>query len=291
MITLKFIIDFFTDKSIVSTVVKSNILEIFQVSDEKCEKKFGDFLDLLMFIIDPKYDENTLANKKNYLYTIKDDIINYIQDSKLVINKPKVISQIKNNDLTQDIMLILAYIFDINILIHENNILTCIYFSVKFNKYRNTILLKVESDPTDGTEYYNLLIDNEQFLFNKTSKKFMELLEKEYKIPIGFIPNKNFEYNEDPQKLINDRKISEVFVNKQILEIKNSKDEVNNRYKNNKIDLESEIKLEDAEDNQDEIQMEAANSDSEGNNKMDLKYMQDYTTLQYNDGLESDDDQ
>jgi len=286
MITLKFIIDFFTDKSIVSTVVKSNILELFQVSDEKCEKKFSDFLDLLMFIIDPKYDENILAHKKNYLYTVKDDIINYIQDSKLVINKPKVISQIKNNDLTQDIMLILAYIFDINILIHENNILTCIYFSVKFNKYRNTILLKVESDPTDGTEYYKLLIDNEQFLFNKTSKKFMELLEKEYKIPIGFIPNKNFEYNEDPQKLINDRKISEVFVNKQILEIKNSKDEVNNGDKNNKIDLESEIKL---EKDDDEIQMEAANSDSEGNNKMDLKYMQDYTTLQYNDGLESDD--
>ena len=94
MITLKFIIDFFTDKSIVSTIVKSNILELFQVSDEKCEKKFSDFLDLLMFIIDPKYDENILAHKKNYLYTIKDDIINYIQDSKLVINKPKVISQI-----------------------------------------------------------------------------------------------------------------------------------------------------------------------------------------------------
>jgi hypothetical protein len=279
MITLKFIIDFFTDKSIVSTVVKSNILELFQVSDEKCEKKFGDFLDLLMFIIDPKYDENTLSNKKNYLYTVKDDIINYIQDSKLVINKPKVISQIKNNDLTQDILLILAYIFDINILIHENNILTCIYFSVKFNKYRNTILLKVESDPIDGTDYYKLLIDNDQYLFNKSSSKFMELLEKEYKIPIGFIPNKNFEYNEDKQKLINDRKISEVFVNKQILEIKYTKESMND----NKI---IDLKIEEKEE---EIQMEAANSDSEGNNKMDLKYMQDYTTLQYNDGLESDD--
>ena len=278
MITLKFIIDFFTDKSIVSTVVKSNILELYQVSDEKCEKKFGDFLDLLMFIIDPKYDENTLAHKKNYLYTVKDDIINYIQDSKLVINKPKVISQIKNNDLTQDIMLILAYIFDINILIHENNILTCIYFSVKFNKYRNTILLKVESDPTDGTEYYKLLIDNDQFLFNKSSNKFMELLEKEYKIPIGFIPNKNFEYNEDKQKLINDRKISEVFVNKQILEIKDTKEQIKN---------EQHIEEQEQEE---EIKMEAVNSDSEGNNKMDLKYMQDYTKLQYNDGLESDDD-
>jgi hypothetical protein len=66
MITLKFIIDFFTDKSIVSTVVKSNILELFQVSDEKCEKKFNDFIDLIMFIIDKDYDINTLSNKKNY---------------------------------------------------------------------------------------------------------------------------------------------------------------------------------------------------------------------------------
>jgi hypothetical protein len=279
MITLKFIIDFFTDKSIVSTVVKSNILELFQLSDEKCEKKFNDFIDMLMFIIDPKYDENTLSNKKNYLYTIKDDIINYIQDSKLVINKPKVISQIKNNNLTQDIMLILAYIFDINILIHENNILTCIYFSVKFNKYRNTIILKVESNPIDGTEYYKLLIDNDQFLFNKTSEKFMELLEKEYKIPIGFIPNKNFEYNNDPAKLINDRKISEVFVNKQILEIKDTKEEIKGRNNETKNENENE---------NEEIILENANSDSEGNTNMDLKYMQDYTTLQYDDGLESE---
>jgi len=295
MITLKFIIDFFTDKSIVSNVVKSNILEIFQVSDEKCEKKFNDFIDMLMFIIDSKYDENTLSNKKNYLYTIKDDIINYIQDSKLVINKPKVISQIKNNDLTQDIMLILAYIFDINILIHENNILTCIYFSVKFNKYRNTILLKVESDPVDGTDYYKLLIDNDQFLFNKSSKKFMELLDKEYKIPIGFIPNKNFEYNEDPQKLINDRKISEVFVIKQILEIKDTREEINNNkngiekmVEKNKREKEKEKEVVGIPEKEDEITMEAVNSDSEGNSGMDLKYMQDYTKMQYDDGLESD---
>jgi hypothetical protein len=284
MITLKFIIDFFADKSIVSNVVKSNILEIFQVSDEKCEKKFNDFIDMLMFIIDPKYDENTLANKKNYLYTIKDDIINYIQDSKLVINKPKVISQIKNNDLTQDIMLILAYIFDINILIHENNILTCIYFSLKFNKYRNTIILKVESDPIDGTEFLKLLIDNDQFLFNKTSSKFMELLEKEYKIPIGFIPNKNFEYNEDPAKLINDRKISEVFVNKQILEIKDTKEEINKG--ENFINLENEESEKDTE-----IKMDDVDSDSDGNNRMNEKYMLDYTKLKYNNELESDGDE
>jgi hypothetical protein len=284
MITLKFIIDFFADKSIVSNVVKSNILEIFQVSDEKCEKKFNDFIDMLMFIIDPKYDENTLANKKNYLYTIKDDIINYIQDSKLVINKPKVISQIKNNDLTQDIMLILSYIFDINILIHENNILTCIYFSLKFNKYRNTIILKVESDPIDGTEFLKLLIDNDQFLFNKTSSKFMELLEKEYKIPIGFIPNKNFEYNTDPTKLINDRKISEVFVNKQILEIKDKKEEINKG--ENFINLENEESEKDTE-----IKMDDVDSDSDGNNKMNEKYMLDYTKLKYNHELESDGDE
>jgi hypothetical protein len=243
-----------------------------------------------MFVIDKDYDINTLSNKKNYLYTITDDIINYIQDTNLIINKPKIISQIKNNEMSQDIILLIAYIFDINILIHENNILTCIFFSVKFNKYRNTIILKVESNPIDGTEYYKLLIDNDQFLFNKSSNKFMELLEKEYKIPIGFIPNKNFEYNDNPQKLINDRKISEVFVIKQILEIKDSKDEVGkgdkkNENKNNKND---EIKLEE-EHEEDDVKMESVeNSDSEGNTKMDLKYMMDYTKMQCDDGLESE---
>ena len=115
-ITLKFIIDFFADKSIVTTNTKSNILELFQYSDEKCEKKFNDFIDLIMFIIDPEYDINTLSNKKNYLHTIVDDIINYIQDTQLLINKPKVISQIKNNELSQDIILLIAYIFDLNII-------------------------------------------------------------------------------------------------------------------------------------------------------------------------------
>jgi hypothetical protein len=78
-ITLKFIIDFFSDKSIITTKNKSNIMELFQYSDEKCEKKFNDFLDLILFVIDKEYDINTLSNKKNYLLTIKDDIINFIQ--------------------------------------------------------------------------------------------------------------------------------------------------------------------------------------------------------------------
>jgi hypothetical protein len=155
-ITLKYIIDFFVDKSIITTNTKSNILELFQYSDEKCEKKFNDFIDLIMFVIDIDYDINALANKKNYLLTIITDIINYIQDTQLVINKPKIISQIKNNELSQDIILIIAYIFDLNIIIHENNILKVYYFSEKYNKYRNTILFKVESDVTDGTEFYNV---------------------------------------------------------------------------------------------------------------------------------------
>ena len=101
-ITLKYIIDFFADKSIIPTHNKSNILELFQFSDEKCEKKFNDFVDLIMFIIDKDYDINILSNKKNYLHTIVTDIINYIQDTQLLINKPKVISQIKNNELSKD---------------------------------------------------------------------------------------------------------------------------------------------------------------------------------------------
>ena len=46
-ITLKYIIDFFVDKSIITTNTKSNILELFQYSDEKCEKKFNDFIEVL----------------------------------------------------------------------------------------------------------------------------------------------------------------------------------------------------------------------------------------------------
>ena len=139
-ISLKYIIDFFKDKSIISNTIRSNILELFQLSDEKCNQSFNDFIDLLMFVIDSNYDLNTMSNKKNYLLTIIDDIIKYVEDTQLLINKPKIISNIKNNELTQDIILILAYIFDINILIHENNILKAYYFSEKYNKYRNTVL-------------------------------------------------------------------------------------------------------------------------------------------------------
>jgi hypothetical protein len=49
----------------------SNIIELFQYSDEKCEKKFNDFLDLILFVIDKDYDINTLSNKKNYILTVK----------------------------------------------------------------------------------------------------------------------------------------------------------------------------------------------------------------------------
>jgi hypothetical protein len=273
IITLKFIIDFFTDKSIITTNTKSNILELFQYSDEKCEKKFYDFIDLIMFIIDDLYDINAMSNKKNYLHTIIDDIINYIQDSHLLINKPKIISQIKNNELTQDIILIIAYIFDLNILIHENNILKAYYFSEKFNKYRNTILLKVESDPTDGTEYYKLLINNEKFIFNQKCKNLEELLKTEYIIPIGFIPNKSFEYTNNDESLINDRQISEVFVNKQVLEVK----DIDIETKNKQINM----------INQNINKIENSDSDNEIINE---KLLMDYTNLNFNIDLESDDD-
>jgi len=280
-ITLKFIIDFFTDKSIVTTNAKSNILELFQYSDEKCEKKFNDFIDLIMFIIDSEYDINTLSNKKNYLHTIVDDIINYIQDTHLLINKPKVISQIKNNELSQDIILLIAYIFDLNIIIHENNILKIYYFSEKYNKYRNTILFKVEHDATDGTEYYKLLINNDKFIFNNTNKDLQELLTKEYIIPIGFIPNKSFNINDDPTKLINDRLISEIFINKQVLEIK----EVTNTQHNQSLE-----KDEQKDEQKGEQQIEDISDNSDNENKLDDKLMLDYTKMQYIDDLESDDE-
>jgi len=286
-ITLKFIIDFFADKSIVTTNTKSNILELFQYSDEKCEKKFNDFIDLVMFIIDSEYDINTLSNKKNYLHTIVDDIINYIQDTQLLINKPKVISQIKNNELSQDIILLIAYIFDLNIIIHENNILKVYYFSEKYNKYRNTILFKVEHDATDGTEYYKLLINNDKFIFNNTSKDLQELLIKEYIIPIGFIPNKSFNINDDTTKLINDRLISEIFINKQVLEIK----EVSNvQYNQNNQNKNEDNKQKDEQENNNEQKIEDISDDSDCGNNLNDKLMMDYTKMQYVDDLESDDE-
>ena len=276
-ITLKFIIDFFTDKSIITNKPKSNILDLFQYSDEKCEKKFNDFIDLVMFIIDENYDLNTLSNKKNYLHTLIDDIINYIQDTQLLINKPKVISQIKNNDISQDIILLIAYIFDLNILIHENNILKVYYFSEKYNKYRNTILFKVEQDPTDGTEYYKLLIDNEKLLFNYFHKNIEELFSKEYIIPIGFIPNKTFEYNNDKNKLINDRQISEIFINKQVLEIKEKNGKIIND--ESREIIKSSIKEE-----------KIVNSDDENDNNINEKLIIDYANMNFANDLESDDD-
>lgn len=273
-ITLKFIIDFFTDKSIVTTNNKSNILELFQYSDERCEKKFRDFIDLILFIIDPNYDINTLSNKKNYIHTIIDDIINYIQDTQLLINKPKIISQIKNNELSQDIMLLIAYIFDINILVHENNILKTYYFSEKYNKYRNTILFKIEQDETDGTEYFKLLINNDTMIFNHLSKNLNELLRTEYIIPIGFIPNKSFEFTTEPEKLINDRQISDIFINKQVLEVK----EETIKTKSKQVNL------------IDNINNDINNNDSVSDNESIDSKLMDYTNMNYNVELESDDD-
>ena len=283
-ITLNFIIDFFTDKSNITNKSKSNILDLFQYSDEKCEKKFNDFIDLIMFIIDENYDINALSNKKNYLHTIMDDIINYIQDTNLLINKPKIISQIKNNDLSQDTILLIAYIFDINIIIHENNILKVYYFSEKYNKYRNTILFKIEQDPTDGTEYFKLMINNDKLIFNFFDKNFEELLNKEYIIPIGFIPNKTFNFNEDKNKLINDRQISDIFINKQVLEIKDSKDETNSKQETNrnKNDTKNDTK------NDDSVDEIVANSDDDNDNKMNEKLILDYTNMNFANDLESD---
>jgi len=271
-ITLNFIIDFFTDKSNITNKSKSNILDLFQYSDEKCEKKFNDFIDLIMFIIDENYDINALSNKKNYLHTIMDDIINYIQDTNLLINKPKIISQIKNNELSQDTILLIAFIFDINIIIHENNILKVYYFSEKYNKYRNTIIFKVDQDPTDGTEYFKLMINNDKLIFNYSDKNFEELLNKEYIIPIGFIPNKTFNFNDDKSKLINDRQISDIFINKQVLEIKDSKEESKNK---------NDTNTNDANDT-------TNNSDDDNDNKMNEKLILDYTNMNFANDLESD---
>jgi len=282
-VSLKFIIDFFTDKSIITTQTKSNIIELFQISDEKCEKKFRDFLDLILFVIDSDYDINSISNKKIYIQTIIDDIIDYIQDTQLLINKPKVISQIKNNDLTQDIILLVSYIFDINIIIHENNILKVYYFSEKYNKYRNTVLLKIEQDPSDGTEYYKLLINDDKFIFNNLDKNLNELLEKEYIIPIGFIPNKSFEVNNDKLKIINDRLISEIFVNKQALEIKDTNEEKDVNKNVNQKHMSKDVNKNDVE--------EINNlSDSDCDNNINEKLLLDYTKMQYNVELESDDD-
>ena len=165
----------------------------------------------------------------------------------------------------------MAYIFDINILIHENNILKTYYFSEKFNKYRNTILFKVEQDVTDGTEYYKLLINNDKFIFNGIDKNMRNVLEKEYIIPIGFIPNKSFGYNEDKNHIVNDRSIGEIFITKQVLEIK----------ENERSDVKAEK----------DVQGDAisVNSDSDTNPNMTDKLMMDYTNMNFDAGLESDD--
>lgn len=280
-ISLKYIIDFFKDKSIITTTTRSNILELFQLSDEKCGQSFNDFIDLLMFVIDENYDINTLSNKKNYMYTIIDDIINYIQDTQLLINKPKVISSIKNNELSQDIILLLTYIFDINILIHENNILKAYYFSQKYNKYRNTIIFKVESDPATGIDYYKLLINEDKFIFNlRNDKNLEELLKKEYIIPIGFISNKLFNYNNDINSLINDRSISEIFVIKNILEVK---DVVNGKVEKVVVKEDLNVKVEKGEVEH------THNSDSEKDNNINDNLI-DYTKMKFIDELESDDE-
>ena len=298
-ISLKYIIDFFKDKSIITTTTRSNILELFQLSDEKCGQSFNDFIDLLMFVIDSNYDVNTLSNKKNYIYTVVDDIINYIQDTQLIINKPKIISSIKNNELTQDIILILAYIFDINILIHENNILKAYYFSEKYNKYRNTIIFKVESDPATGAEYYKLLINQDKLIFNsKNDKNLEELLTKEYIIPIGFITNKTFNYNNDKNRLINDRIITEIFIIKNVLEVKDvQQSKINdNLNESKKVETKkNESKKVDTKKveiiNTLVIEKEdlTHNSDSEKDNKI-CDNLIDYTNMNYVDELESDDD-
>jgi hypothetical protein len=291
-ISLKYIIDFFKDKSIITTTTRSNILELFQLSDEKCGQSFNDFIDLLMFVIDSNYDVNILSNKKNYIYTIVDDIINYIMDTQLIINKPKIISSIKNNELTQDIILILAYIFDINILIHENNILKAYYFSEKYNRYRNTIIFKVESDPATGVEYYKLLINQDKLIFNsKNDKNLEELLTKEYIIPIGFISNKTFSYNNDKNRLINDRIITEIFVIKNVLEVKDvQQSRINdNMIETKKVDKKVELKIDTKKVDIVEKEDLTHNSDSERDNKISDNLI-DYTQMNYVDGLESDDD-
>lgn len=296
-ISLKYIIDFFKDKSIITTTSRSNILELFQLSDEKCGQSFNDFIDLLMFVIDSNYDVNTLSNKKNYIYTVVDDIINYIQDTQLIINKPKIISSIKNNELTQDIILILAYVFDINILIHENNILKAYYFSEKYNKYRNTIIFKVESDPATGIEYYKLLINQDKLIFNYFDKNLEELLTKEYIIPIGFISNKTFSYNNDKNRLINDRIITEIFVIKNVLEVKDVQqskinDNLNETKKVDpkKVDL-KKVDPKKVEPKQVQVEKEdlTHNSDSEKDNKISENLI-DYANMNYVDELESDED-
>jgi len=289
-ISLKYIIDFFKDKSIIATKSRSNILELFQLSDEKCGQSFNDFIDLLMFVIDSNYDVNTLSNKKNYIYTVVDDIINYIQDTQLIINKPKIISSIKNNELTPDIILILSFIFDINILIHENNILKAYYFSEKYNKYRNTIIFKVESDPATGVEYYKLLINQDKLIFNYFDKNLEELLIKEYIIPIGFIPNKTFSYNNDKNRLINDRIITEIFIIKNILEVKDvQQSKINDNLNENKKIEPKKVESKKVEPMKVENEDLTHNSDSEKDNKISENLI-DYTNMNYVDELESDED-
>jgi hypothetical protein len=102
-----------------------------------------------------------------------------------------------------------------------------------------------------------------------------ELLTKEYIIPIGFIPNKTFSYNDNPEKLINDRSILEIFVNKQVLEVKDV-------HKTENIQKAENINVHKVE----ETKEESDNDEPSLNDKL----MVDYTNMQFNDGLESDSD-
>ena len=105
-------------------------------------------------------------------------------------------------------------------------------------------------------------------------KNMRSLLEKEYIIPIGFIPNKSFGYNEDKNHIVNDRSIGEIFITKQVLEIKE------NERSNEVLGVKSDEK---------EIQRDVVDSDSDTNPNMTDKYM-DYTNMNFDAGLESDDD-
>ena len=106
-------------------------------------------------------------------------------------------------------------------------------------------------------------------------KNMRSVLEKEYIIPIGFIPNKSFGYNEDKNHIVNDRSIGEIFITKQVLEIKE------NERSNEVLGVKSDEK---------EVHRDVADSDSDTNPNMTDKLMMDYTNMNFDAGLESDDD-
>lgn len=186
-------------KTINSKINNLYKITFFEFVNENLNQLLSCFLliDCRILPIINKTDLNRYYFNKEELESYKSKLIKILEDESILLednyifNRKKLISLVMANNYNNELILFLAYYYNVNIIIYYDdiNIFKLYYPESSYDTSKNCIFLKYLEDYYTNIYSYQLLYENNTFVIS--GDNFI-IHNKDLLYPIGFEENKQF---------------------------------------------------------------------------------------------------